>query len=202
MVEKKTSTSRSKEDLGLVKLALEKRDQNAFKKLMNRYKDSIFFMVLKIVHNRDDAEDLTIEAFGKAFNNIHKYDQRYAFSTWLFKIATNNSIDFIRKKRLETTSLDKGYSNDEGDEMKIDVKSDALNPEESMVKQQRAFSVRGNIEKLDEKYKQLIKLRYYEEYSYDEISVELNLPLGTVKAQLYRAKELLFKQINSNKENI
>lgn len=202
MVEKKNSSNRSKEDLQLVKLALEKQDQAAFKKLMNRYRDSIFFMVLKIVHNRDDAEDLTIEAFGKAFNNIHKYDQRYAFSTWLFKIATNNSIDFIRKKRLETTSLDKGIGGDDGDEITIDVKSEALNPEEKMVKKQRAFSVRGNIEKLDEKYRQLIKLRYYEEYSYDEIAAELDLPLGTVKAQLYRAKELLFKQINGNKDNI
>lgn len=202
MVEKKKSSDRSKEDLALVKLAVEKQDQVAFKKLMSRYRDSIFFMVLKIVHNRDDAEDLTIEAFGKAFNKIHKYDQRYAFSTWLFKIATNNSIDFIRKKRLETTSLDKGIGGDDGDEMTIDVKSEALNPEEKMVKKQRAFSVRGNIEKLDDKYKQLIKLRYYEEYSYDEIAQELDLPLGTVKAQLYRAKELLFKQINVNKDNI
>lgn len=200
-MKKDTSTSRSKEDLELVKKAVKNRDQAAFKKLMNRYKDSIFFMVLKIVHNRDDAEDITIESFGKAFNNIHKYDQRYAFSTWLYKIATNNSIDFIRKKRLETTSLDKKLSSDDGDEMTIDVKSEALNPEEKMEKKQRAFTVRGNIEKLGDKYKQLIKLRYYEEYSYEEIAQELDLPLGTVKAQLYRAKELLFKQINNSRDH-
>lgn len=201
-MKKDNSTNRSKEDLELVKKAVDKKDQAAFKKLLDRYKDSIFFMVLKIVHNRNDAEDLTIEAFGKAFNNIHKYDQRYAFSTWLYKIATNASIDFIRKKRLETTSLDKGIKGNDGDEMTIDVESEALNPEEKLVKQQRAFSVRGNIERLDEKYKQLIKLRYYEEYSYDEIAQELDLPLGTVKAQLYRAKELLFKQINDHKDKI
>lgn len=200
-MKKDTSTNRSKEDLELVKLAVKNRDQGAFKKLMARYKDSIFFMVLKIVHNRDDAEDITIESFGKAFNNIHKYDQRYAFSTWLYKIATNNSIDFIRKKRLETTSLDKTFTSGDGDEMSIDVKSEALNPEEKMERKQRAFTVRGNIEKLGDKYKQLIKLRYYEEYSYDEIAKELDLPLGTVKAQLYRAKELLFKQINTDKDN-
>jgi len=74
-------------------------DQKAFAELMQRYKDSIYFMLLKMVNNRDDADDLTIEAFGKAFKNLHQYTPDYAFSTWLFKIATNNCIDFIRRKR-------------------------------------------------------------------------------------------------------
>lgn len=195
-------TERSQKDLELVKLAVEKRDQNAFAKLMSRYKDSIFFMVLKMVHNRDDAEDITMESFSKAFNNIDKYDQRYAFSTWLFKIATNNSIDFIRKKRLDTTSIDKTTENDKGDEISIDVKSDAANPEETMMKAQRAFSVRGSLSKLDPKYRQLIELRYYEELSYEEIAEQLDLPLGTVKAQLFRAKDMLCKLIGDNIKHI
>src|SRR5690606_30787943 len=111
-----TPSERATKDLELVKLAVEKRDQQAFAKLMSRYKDSIFFMVLKMIHNRDDAEDITMESFSKAFNNIDRYDQRYAFSTWLFKIATNNCIDFMRKKRLETTSIDKTMENDKGEE--------------------------------------------------------------------------------------
>jgi RNA polymerase sigma-70 factor (ECF subfamily) len=195
-------TERALKDLELVKLAVEKRDQNAFAKLMSRYKDSIFFMVLKMVHSRDDAEDITMESFSKAFNNIEKYDQRYAFSTWLFKIATNNCIDFIRKKRIETTSIDKTTENDKGDEISIDVKSDALNPEENMMKAQRAFSVRGSLSKLDPKYRQLIELRYYEELSYEEISEQLDLPLGTVKAQLFRAKDMLYKLIGDNIKHI
>lgn len=195
-------TERSLKDLELVKLAVEKRDQNSFAKLMSRYKDSIFFMVLKMVHNRDDAEDITMESFSKAFNNIERYDQKYAFSTWLFKIATNNCIDFIRKKRLETTSIDKTTENDKGDEIGIDVKSDAPNPEEGMMKAQRAFSVRAHLNKLDTKYRQLIELRYYEELSYEEIAVQLELPLGTVKAQLFRAKDMLYKLIGENIKHI
>lgn len=169
---------------------------------MARYKDSIFFMVLKMVHNRDDAEDITIESFGKAFNRLDKYDAKYAFSTWLFKIATNSCIDFIRKKRLETTSIDQTFGNDEGDEMSIDIKSDSLNPEEKYMRKQRSISVRGTLEKLDEKYKVLIEMRYYQELSYEEIAQELNIPLGTVKAQLFRAKELLFKMLDKSKDKI
>jgi RNA polymerase sigma factor (sigma-70 family) len=198
----KTPSERAQLDLQLVKLAVEKRDQNAFAKLMSRYKDSIFFMVLKMIHNRDDAEDITMEAFSKAFNSIDKYDQRYAFSTWLFRIATNACIDFIRKKRLDTTSIDQTYENDKGDEIGIDYKSDAPTPEEKMMKNQRAVSVRGSLSKLDAKYRQLIELRYYEELSYEEIAEQLDLPLGTVKAQLFRAKDMLYKMIGDNIKHI
>lgn len=195
-------SQRSQEDLELVKLAVERKDQQAFAKLMQRYKDSIYFMVLKMVHNRDDAEDITIESFGKAFNRLDKYDPKFAFSTWLFKIATNSCIDFIRKKRLETTSIDEPFGNEDGEEMTIDVKSDTLNPEEKYIRKQRSISVRGTLEKLDEKYKVLIEMRYYQELSYEEIAQELNIPLGTVKAQLFRAKELLFKMMDKTKDRI
>jgi RNA polymerase sigma factor (sigma-70 family) len=201
-MEQLSPSQRSQEDLELVKLAVETKDQQAFAKLMARYKDSIFFMVLKMVHNRDDAEDITIESFGKAFNRLDKYDAKYAFSTWLFKIATNSCIDFIRKKRLETTSIDQTFGNDEGDEMTIDIKSDSLNPEEKYMRKQRSISVRGTLEKLDEKYKVLIEMRYYQELSYEEIAQELNIPLGTVKAQLFRAKELLYKMLDKSKDKI
>lgn len=201
MEERATPSTRAQEDQGLVRLAVDNKDQQAFAKLMDRYRDSIFFMVLKMVHNRDDAEDITIESFGKAFNRLEKYDPKYAFSTWLFKIATNNCIDFIRKKRLETMSIDEPIGgSDDGDELRIDVKSEQLNPEEKYIKKQRAVSVRGNIDKLDDKYRTLIELRYYKELSYEEIATELDIPLGTVKAQLYRAKELLFKLMNKTKE--
>ncbi|HMY14670.1 MAG TPA: sigma-70 family RNA polymerase sigma factor, partial [Bacteroidia bacterium] len=85
-------------DYQLVRDAVDNGNQKAYAELMSRYKDSIYFMLLKMVNNRDDADDLTIEAFGKAFKNIHQYTPDYAFSTWLFKIATNNCIDYIRKK--------------------------------------------------------------------------------------------------------
>lgn len=192
-------SSRAQEDLELVAKAKE-GDQNAFSKLMARYRDSIFFMVLKMVHNRDDAEDLTIEAFGKAFNNIGNYSADFAFSTWLFKIATNNSIDFIRKKRLQTTSLDQTSKTDDGETTPISVQDHAPDPEQSVIKEQRAQKIRDAIEQLSPKYRSLIELRYLDELSYEEIAEKLDLPLGTVKAQLFRAKDMLYNILKVTKE--
>jgi RNA polymerase sigma-70 factor (ECF subfamily) len=191
---------RANEDYELVQAAVDKGDQIAYAKLMSRYRDAIFFMVLKMVHNRDDAEDLTIEAFGKAFSNLESYSPSYAFSTWLFKIATNNTIDFIRKKKLETLSIDEPVETDKGEDYKYDLQSEGLDPEEKFIKEQRAKLMRDILEKLNPKYKMLIELRYFEELSYDEIAQRLALPLGTVKAQLYRAKELLFNILRKRKE--
>jgi len=192
-------SSRAQEDLELVAKAKE-GDQNAFSKLMARYRDSIFFMVLKMVHNRDDAEDLTIEAFGKAFNNIANYSADFAFSTWLFKIATNNSIDFIRKKRLQTTSLDQTNKTDDGETTPIAVPDHAPDPEEAVIKEQRAQKIRDAIEQLSPKYRSLIELRYLDELSYEEIAEKLDLPLGTVKAQLFRAKDMLYNILKVTRE--
>src|SRR6478735_4428632 len=104
-------------DYNLVKKAIDFGDQKAYAELMARYKDSIYFMLLKMVNNRDDADDLTIEAFGKAFKNLHQYTPDFAFSTWLFKIATNNCIDFIRRKKKMTFSIDQGVEMESGSEM-------------------------------------------------------------------------------------
>ncbi|MFN8322953.1 MAG: sigma-70 family RNA polymerase sigma factor [Chitinophagales bacterium] len=190
---------RALEDFDLVNKA-KAGDQSAFEKLMTRYRESIYFMVLKMVHNRDDAEDLTIEAFGKAFHNIANYSADFAFSTWLFKIATNNCIDFIRKKRLQTTSLDQTTSTEDGEITPIAVKDHNSNPEESMVKDQRAAKIRLAIEALPVKYRSLIELRYLDELAYEEIAEKLNLPLGTVKAQLFRAKDMLYNALKTTKE--
>jgi RNA polymerase sigma factor (sigma-70 family) len=187
-------------DYQLVRDAVDKGDQKAFAELMSRYKDSIYFMLLKMVNNRDDADDLTIEAFGKAFKNIRQYTPDYAFSTWLFKIATNNCIDFIRKKRKMTFSIDRGLETDDGGEMTIDIKSNQPDPEENLMKKQKVLMMRDVVEKLKPRYKKLVELRYFQERSYEEIAEELDLPLGTVKAQLFRAREFLY-QIMKNSEH-
>lgn len=184
---------RAKEDFDLVRKAIDENDQNAYARLLSRYRDSIYFMVLKMVHDHDDAEDLTIEAFGKAFSNLDKYSPDFAFSTWLYKIALNNSIDFIRKKRLETMSLDEHSETEGGDVISIEVRAATLDPEEKYIKEQRAKLMREVIEKLNPKYRMLIELRFFDELSYEEIAVKTNLPLGTVKAQLFRAKDLLYE---------
>jgi len=193
-------STRAQEDLELVGLA-KTGDQAAFGKLMGRYRDSVFFMVLKMVHNRDDADDLTIEAFGKAFNNIGNYSADFAFSTWLFKIATNNSIDFIRKKKLLTTSIDQTIETEDGEtNTTISVRDQGLDPEQTMVKEQRAEKIRASVKKLPPKYRELIELRYIEELAYEEIAEKLDVPLGTVKAQLFRAKDMLFQILKTTKE--
>ena len=159
-------------------------------------------MILKMVRNVDDAEDLTIEAFAKAFKNLHKFKKDFTFSTWLFRIATNNTIDFIRKKRLDTMSLNTSFKDDNGEAVTIDVQDKNLNPQEEAIKAQKIDLVRMFVGKLPAKYQRLVKLRYFDELSYDEIAKELDAPLGTVKAQLHRARELMYDLVKNKKEHI
>jgi len=182
-------SEKAKGDLLLVEEA-KKGNEKAYASLMNRYRDSIYYMLLKMVNNPYDAEDLTIEAFGKAFHNIESYTPRFAFSTWLFKIATNNCVDFIRKKHVSPTPLD--HLQESLDNVTVNIQSDLPDPEESLINHQKIAALKDIVNQLKPRYKALIELRYYKEYSYEEISSELNLPIGTVKAQLYRAKTLLY----------
>ena len=186
-------------DFRLVELA-KKGDQKAYAELMGRYRDAIYFMLLKMVNNPSDAEDLTIEAFGKAFKNISQYTPNFAFSTWLFKIATNNCIDFIRKKRGNTISLDHSMDEDDNLSPSSSIQSDSLDPEENMMNQQKVILMREVVGKLKPRYRKLVELRYFKEFSYEEISQELELPIGTVKAQLFRARELLFNILKNTTE--
>ncbi len=178
-------------DVALVKAALEQGDQKAYAELMSRYRESLYAMVFKMVGNEDDADDITIEAFGKAFLRLEQYTPNYAFSTWLFKIASNSCIDFVRKKRLDTLSIDNQMEDEEGKLSSFQVQSSTLTPEEDMVKKQNVEMVRNVVEKLKPHYKQLIELKYFEEKSIEEISKIMNLPQGTVKVQLLRAREFL-----------
>ena len=182
-------SEKAKNDLLMVEEA-KKGNEKAFASLMNRYRDSIYYMLLKMVNNPSDAEDLTIEAFGKAFRNIDSYTPRYAFSTWLFMIATNNCIDFVRKKQSSPIPFDQ--FNDVMDDLTHNIQSDLPDPEETLINEQKIVTLRNIVNQLKSPYREIIELRYYKEYSYEEIASELNIPLGTVKAQLYRAKTLLY----------
>lgn len=174
--------------------------KNAYAQLMKRYKEAIYFMLLKMVNNKTDAEDLTIEAFGKAFTNIHQYEPRYAFSTWLFSIASNNAIDFLRKKRITVVPLEPLVENEInfGMEYISKVQTNSDNPEEEFIRKQNARLLRKAVSTLKPRYRTLIEMRYLKEYSYSEISAELNLPLGTVKVQLFRSREILFDMLKNN----
>lgn len=183
-------SNRAQKDYELVQLAIA-GDQDAYARLLARYWDSIYYMLLKMVHNKDDAEDLTIEAFGKAFKNLRNYAPEFAFSTWLFKIANNNAIDFIRRQKGKTLPIDNQGRNQE-DESQVQLQANTLDPEEELIRKQKALLLKEVVDQLKPRYSKLVTLRFYQEYSYEEIARELGLPIGTVKAQLFRAKELLY----------
>jgi len=199
---KKQFSDKALEDFKLIDKAVGHGDEQAYAKLMERYKRPVYHMILKMVRNVDDAEDLTIEAFAKAFKNLHRFKKDYTFSTWLFRIATNNAIDFIRKKKLETMSLDTSFHDDNGEAVQIDVEDKNLNPQERAIKTQKIELIQLFVTKLPSKYQRLVRLRYFDELSYEEIATELNAPLGTVKAQLHRARELMYDLVKNKKDHM
>ncbi len=194
-------SSKAVKDFELIDKAVS-GDERAFGTLMNRYKNSVYFMLLKMVKNQDDAEDLMIEAFTKAFKNLPNFKKEYTFSTWLFRIATNNCIDFIRKKKIETLSIHSSINSEQGESSMIDIKDSNNNPQESAINKQKIQLVRDFVEMLPYKYRRLVEMRYFEELSYEEIALLTDSPLGTVKAQLHRSRELLFDIVKKNKDMI
>lgn len=202
MAEKKEFSKKALKDFELINSAINDNDEKAYADLMIRYRKPVYHMILKMIKNRDDAEDLTIEAFAKAFKNLAKFNPDYTFSTWLFRIATNNCIDFIRKKKLNTLSINSTYTDDNGESVGIDIRDTNLNPQEQAIRQQKIEIMRLIVTQLPPKYQVLVRLRYFKELSYDEISKELEAPLGTVKAQLHRARELLLDLVKDKKDKI
>ena len=199
---KKQFSDKALHDFKLIDRAVSDGNEQSFAELMERYKRPVYHMILKMVRNIDDAEDLTIEAFAKAFKNLHKFKKDYTFSTWLFRIATNNAIDFIRKKKLDTFSLNTSFKDDGGEPVTIDVEDKNLNPQEETINAQKIELVRMFVTKLPPKYQRLVRLRYFDELSYDEIAKTLEAPLGTVKAQLHRARELMYDLVKDKKQHI
>ena len=192
-------SDKARHDLKVIDRALH-GDSKAYTELLTRYRDSVYYVLLRMVNNPSDAEDLTIEAFGKAFHNLSKYVPSHAFSTWLFRIATNNCIDFMRKKSQSPRPLDQ----DEGeeDEMEATVASDMRLPDEVMMDRETAASLNRIVKSLKPRYRRLIELRYFEDYSYEDIATELSLPIGTVKARLFRAKVLIANMVQDKKSEI
>ena len=194
-------SSKALEDFRLVDRAVG-GDEKAYAQLLQRYRRAVYHMILKMVRNVDDAEDLTIEAFGKAFRSLHRFKKDFTFSTWLFRIATNNSIDFIRKRKLYTLSIESAYTDDDGHSVSMSIPDQNLNPQDEAIKSQKEEIIRVVVNQLPAKYQKLVKLRYFSELSYEEIAVEIGAPLGTVKAQLHRARELMYDLVKNKKDHI
>jgi RNA polymerase sigma factor (sigma-70 family) len=181
------------EDRRLIDLALQ-GDEKAYELLLNRYRNLVYSIMFKMVRNAQEAEDLTQEAFMKAFNSLETFNEEFAFSTWLMKIASNNCIDFLRKRKLKTYSIhDPIQYKDE--KIEIDLPDQGPSPERSLLQVERRRMIEEAINELPERYRYVIILRHKEEKSYEEISDILNLPLGTVKAQIFRAREILNRKL-------
>jgi len=163
---------------------------------MDKYHDAIFNFIYRMVRDREQVEDLTQEAFIKAFGSLKSFNEEFAFSTWLYKIATNNCIDYIRKKKLQMFSIDKPIESKDSD-FAFELPDDSFEADKELISDQRATMLNEAIEQLPEKYRLVIRLRHVEERSYEEISKMLKLPIGTVKAHIFRARELLYKQLRS-----
>ena len=199
---RKKLTDKGERDLKLINRAIETGDPKAYAELMKLYRDPLYFMIYEKISDQDVAKDLTIESLGKAFKKLHLYKPDFTFSTWLFTVARNHCIDYLRKKKLPTFSIDKMMVNDDGRKSNFDLESKDPNPEQILMKTQRVKILRRIVDQLKPKYRDLVKLRYFKEYSYEEVAQELDLPLGTVKAQLHRSRDQLFKIMSGVKDNI
>jgi RNA polymerase sigma factor (sigma-70 family) len=193
VTQKKTSTDSSRKDLVFVDAALA-GDQRAYQQLVDKYQRALYYHILKLVRNRDVVDDLVQEAFLKAFDCLESYNRQYAFSTWIYRIATNHSIDYLRKKKLSTLSIDEPMQGKDG-EMQMELTDEMASTDREIIAKQRRKMVREAVEALPEKYRLVVRMRHMDEMSYEEIAEELGLPLGTVKAHIFRARELLNKHL-------
>jgi len=174
-------------------------DQRAYEMLTDKYRRSLQFHVARMVKDSEQVEDLVQEALVKAFNNLESYNSNYAFSTWLYRITTNHTIDYLRKKKLQTTSIDKPIKTRDG-ELSFELEDEDSETDRAIIRKQRQKIISTAIKNLPEKYRQVIEMRHIEELSYQEISEELDLPLGTVKAHIFRAREMLYKALKDKRD--
>lgn len=177
------------EDRELVAATLD-GDQNAFTLLVQRYERRIVNYVRRIIRRHEDAPDLAQDVFIKVYMALDRYDPKYEFSTWLFRIAQNAAIDVVRKKGIIEESLVRPGRDGEG-EQEMDVEGEAVSPYRSLSNKQMARAMELAIERLPDDYRDLIDLRHFGELSYEEIAEVKGMPLGTVKNKLFRARNVL-----------
>jgi RNA polymerase sigma-70 factor (ECF subfamily) len=194
---RKNASESSLEDDKLVQQALD-GSEKAYQQLVNKYQRALYFHINKMIKDQRKVEDLVQETLMKAFDNLDTYNTNYAFSTWLYRIATNHTIDYHRKKKLKTLSIDKPVNTREG-ELKMQLEDEEAETDRSIIRKQRKKIVTDAIQELPEKYRSVIELRHMQEKSYQEIADELDKPLGTVKAHIFRARELLYKSLKDKK---
>lgn len=177
---------------------VKKGDHQAFADLVDRYKNSVYSICLRMVGNRQEAEDLSQEAFIRAYNNISKFDSDRKFSTWLFRIATNLSIDSLRRKK-PSVSLDAEIPGTEGLALNTLLPGNTVPPDEQIIKAETEQWIQKEIGTLPDKYRSAVILKYVEDLSLREISEIMNLPVGTVKTRVHRGREMLRKNLKESR---
>jgi RNA polymerase sigma-70 factor (ECF subfamily) len=164
-----------------------KNEQVAFNFLLDTFWNDVYGFQLKRTENENDAEDITIQTFSKAFDKIHTYNPDYEFKTWLIAISKNIHIDLVRKRK---SSISNTTDTDEDDGF-YDVIDESPSPEDKLITEQNLAKLLRDIKKLKPHYQEVLNLRYFHELSYTEISEQLNEPINNIKVKLLRAKKLL-----------
>ena len=166
-------------------------DDRAFEYLFNRYRDAIHRLFVQRLGGVNDADDLLQETFIKVYINLHRYSTVYTFGQWVYTIARNTFIDFVRRRQ-DDLSIDERFSS---------PPSTTPTPEESVISMQQRTQIEHYLERLAPRYRTLIVMRFFDEYSYEEIAANLKLPLGTVKTQIHRAREQMCRLITEGEKN-
>jgi RNA polymerase sigma-70 factor (ECF subfamily) len=173
-------------------------EKDAFSRIVNKYQNALYGLIFKMLNDKDEVDDIVQETFIKAFSSIKSFDERYSFATWLFKIGTNNCIDHLRKKKIYSISIDSTVSDEDGDSnFKLpDVTYEA---DKNIIEEQKKKLIEDAINSLPKKYAAVIRMRHQEDKTYEQISKELNMPVGTVKAHIFRAREMLNKYLKDKR---
>lgn len=169
-------------------------DERAYRALLSKYERAVYNICLRMIRDREEARDLAQEVFMKVFAMLDRYNPAYAFSNWLLKITSNLCIDAIRKRRIDTLPMDEPIHGPKGD-VERQYPSPHTGPEAKLIGKERTALLRRAIEGLPEHYRIMIILRHQQELSYEEIAGILDIPLGTVKARIHRAREMLRQRL-------
>ena len=173
-------------------------DKDAFSHLVNKYQNALYGVIFKMLNDKDEVDDIVQETFIKAFSSIKSFDEKYSFATWLFKIGTNNCIDHLRKKKIYSISIDSTVYDEDG-ESNFKLPDVTYEADRNIIEEQKKKLIEDAINSLPEKYSAVIRKRHQEDKTYEQISDELNMPVGTVKAHIFRAREMLNKYLKDKK---
>lgn len=190
------SQESQQEDFDAIRRAID-GESGAYTFLQKKYKKIVLTLIRRMIKDEDDVDDLVQETFIKAFSALNTFQYGYSFSSWIYRIASNNCIDFLRKKRFTMVSISSQYD-DSDEDHEIEIKDNSYQPDINLMNDEKKQLLLDAIEKLPENYREIIKMRHEEDMDYKEISDKLNLPLGTVKAHLFRARKILFEELKKH----